>query len=148
MIGGNFRLDAIQAAVLLVKLKYLDDWSQSRQQNAERYDQLFESLGSLVQTPTVVPGARHIYNQYTLRVSDRDGLRAHLAEKDIGTEIYYPVPLHMQECFSNLGYAPSDCPQSEAAASSVLAVPIYPELTATQQKYVFDSCAEFLQKVR
>lgn len=145
MIGGNFRLDAIQAAVLLVKLKHLDRWSEGRQENARRYDELFKVLSDTVATPVVRSGVRHIFNQYTLRVPDRDGLRAHLAEKDIGTEIYYPVPLHLQACFRDLGYQDGDCPQSEAAARSVLAVPIYPELTRDQQRYVVDSCAEFLR---
>lgn len=143
MIGGNFRLDAIQAAVLLVKLKYLDQWSQARQENARRYDAMFEPLGSTIKTPALRPGARHIYNQYTLRVTDRDGLRAHLAKRNIGTEIYYPVPLHRQSCFRELGCGTGDCPESEAAAQSVLAVPIYPELTLGQQQYVVDSCAEY-----
>lgn len=144
-VGGNFRLDAIQAAVLLVKLKYLDRWSQGRQENAHRYDELFKALGTSITTPAIRSGVRHIYNQYTLRVPDRDALRAHLTKKHIGTEIYYPVPLHMQECFKNLGYEPGDCPESEAAAKSVLAVPIYPELTGAQQRYVVESCSEFLQ---
>ncbi len=144
MIGGNFRLDAIQAAVLLVKLKHLDAWSEGRQQNAERYDALFKSLASDVTTPYVRPGVRHIYNQYTVRVADRDGLQEHLKTRNVGTEIYYPVPLHLQVCFASLGYKAGDCPKSEAAAAAVLAIPIYPELSREQQRYVVDCCAEFL----
>jgi len=144
-IGGNFRLDAIQAAVLLVKLNYLDQWSNDRQENARRYDELFKVLGTTITTPTVRSGVRHIYNQYTVRVPDRDALRAHLAKKKVSSEIYYPVPLHLQKCFNELGYKLGDCPQSEAAAKSVLSVPIYPELTGEQQRYVVESCAEFFQ---
>jgi dTDP-4-amino-4,6-dideoxygalactose transaminase len=102
MIGGNFRLDAIQAAILLMKLKYLDVWSAGRQANAARYDAMFAKQAPHIETPTVREGVRHIYNQYTLRVKDRDGLRAHLTEKGVGTEIYYPVPLHLQKCFASL----------------------------------------------
>lgn len=144
VIGGNFRLDALQAAVLLVKLRHLDTWTEQRQQNARNYDRLFESFGDTVVTPSATPGARHIYNQYTLRVSCRDPLRSHLQHKNVGTEVYYPVPLHLQECFRNLGYSKGDCPQAELAAQSVLSIPIYPELTDRQQRFVVDSCAEFL----
>ena len=144
MIGGNFRLDALQAAVLLVKLRHLDDWSAQRQENAAHYDDLLTALSEHVERPVVRPGCRHIYNQYTLRVSDRDALRAHLAERKIGSEIYYPVPLHLQDCFAHLGYREGDCPQSEAAASQVLSIPIYPELSVAQQQYVVDAIAAFL----
>jgi dTDP-4-amino-4,6-dideoxygalactose transaminase len=143
MIGGNFRLDALQAAILTVKLKCLDAWTAGRQQNASAYDELFARFGDAVKTPVVKPG-RHIFNQYTIRVADRDGLRNHLASRNIGTEIYYPVPLHLQACFANLGYREGDLPEAEAAAKSVLAVPIYPELTEAQQLYVVESCAEYL----
>lgn len=143
IVGGNFRLDALQAAVLLVKLQHLDDWSSARADNAARYVELFSGLEDHVTVPTVRDNVRHIYNQFTLRVHDRDGLRAHLSERKIGTEIYYPVPLHLQECFADLGYAEGDCPQAEVAANSVLSVPIYPELTAAQQEYVFRACTEF-----
>jgi dTDP-4-amino-4,6-dideoxygalactose transaminase len=143
MIGGNFRLDAIQAAILLVKLKYLDDWSAGRQANAARYDAMFAEQAPHIGTPTVRKGVRHIYNQYTLRIADREGLRAHLTQKGVGTEIYYPVPLHLQKCFASLGYKAGDCPVAEAAANSVLAIPIYPELNVEQQQYVVDACAAF-----
>jgi dTDP-4-amino-4,6-dideoxygalactose transaminase len=146
MIGGNFRLDALQAAILLVKLKYLDQWSGGRQENAKRYDAMFAPLAPTVGTPTVRDGCRHIFNQYTLRVPNRDELRAHLSERKISTEIYYPVPLHLQECFEELGYKEGDCPHSEAAAKSVLAVPIYPELTPEQQEYVVDAISDFINR--
>ena len=144
-VGGNFRLDAIQAAVLLVKLRYLDEWTLGRQLNAKKYDELFHSLGIAVITPAMRTGVRHIYNQYTLRVPNRDGLRDYLKAKQIGAEIYYPVPLHLQKCFEILGYRSGDCPEAEAAAESVLSVPIYPELTNEQQLYVTESCAEFIR---
>jgi dTDP-4-amino-4,6-dideoxygalactose transaminase len=144
MIGGNFRLDALQAAILLVKLKYLDQWSAGRQENAKRYDALFESVAPKVGIPVVRDGCRHIYNQYTLRVSNRDDLRAHLSAHNIGTEIYYPVPLHLQECFKELGYKEGDCPHSELAAKSVLAVPIYPELSPEQQEFVVGTIADYV----
>jgi dTDP-4-amino-4,6-dideoxygalactose transaminase len=146
IVGGNFRLDALQAAILLVKLKYLDQWSAARQENAKRYDEMFASFAPSIATPVVRDGCRHIYNQYTLRVPDRDALRAHLSEHNIGTEIYYPVPLHLQECFADLGYSEGDCPHSEAAARSVLAVPIYPELTPEQQEYVVNTIGSFLDR--
>ena len=146
MVGGNFRLDALQAAILLVKLKYLDRWSAGRQENARRYDKLFAPLAPAIVTPTVRDGCRHIYNQYTLRVPNRDELRTHLSEHSIGTEIYYPVPLHLQECFKDLGYKEGDCPHSEAAAKSVLSIPIYPELTPEQQEYVVDTIGNYVKR--
>jgi len=143
MVGGNFRLDAIQAAILLVKLGHLDDWTRQRQENAARYDDLFGRADGQFRMPAVRDGVRHIFNQYTIATPDRDGLRAHLQSQGIGTEIYYPVPLHLQVCFADLGYGEGDCPHSEAAAASVVSVPIYPELTAEQQRYVVDSCLEW-----
>jgi dTDP-4-amino-4,6-dideoxygalactose transaminase len=144
VIGGNFRLDALQAAVLLVKLERLDGWTSARQRNAARYDALFAAAGvRQVATPVVKKGVRHIFNQYVLRVEKRDGLRKFLTDAGVGTEIYYPVPLHMQKCFDYLGMRPDDCPESSAAASSTLAVPIYPELTEQQQQYVVESVAKF-----
>jgi dTDP-4-amino-4,6-dideoxygalactose transaminase len=144
VIGGNFRLDALQAAVLIVKLAKLDSWTAARQANAKRYDDLFAAAKlKQVKTPVVTKGARHIFNQYVIRVERRDALRTHLTDKGIGTEIYYPVPLHMQKCFDYLGMRPEDCPESAKAAAEVLAVPIYPELTAAQQEYVVQSVAEF-----
>ncbi|RMG41903.1 MAG: DegT/DnrJ/EryC1/StrS family aminotransferase [Candidatus Dadabacteria bacterium] len=143
MIGGNFRLDPVQAAVLLVKLKYLDNWHNARQENAERYDQLLEGIN--VKTPVVAYKREyHIYNQYVILVPEkRDQLRNFLREKDIGTEVYYPVPFHLQECFAGLGYKQGDFPVSEQAASHTLALPVYPELTAEMQEYVVNSIGEF-----
>ena len=145
VVGGNFRLDALQAAILLVKLAYLDEWTAGRQANAAYYDKAISNAGldDLVVSPITSTGKRHIYNQYVLRVSDRDGLREHLAAADIGTEIYYPVSLHMQDCFSYLGYAEGDCPESEKAARETVAIPIYPELTSEQLDYVVNQIAEF-----
>lgn len=143
VIGGNFRLDALQAAILLIKLRHLDEWTRGRQLNAEWYDKIFAESAAEVRVPAVLPGVRHIFNQYTLRVSNRDDLQAHFAAQNIGTEIYYPVPLHLQECFAYLGYARGDCPEAEAASDSVLSIPIYAELTEAQQQYVVDACAAF-----
>jgi len=147
VVGGNFRLDALQAAILLVKLRSLDDWTGSRQENAAFYDQQFASAGlrGKVQTPAMTTGRRHIYNQYVLRVENRDGLRDRLAEAGIGTEIYYPVPLHLQKCFADLGYREGDCPESETAARSTVAIPVYPELSRDQQDYVVDTIATFYE---
>lgn len=142
-VGGNFRLDALQAAVLRVKLKYLEGWTAARRRNADRYRALFEGSGlvSDVTLPRDVAG--HIYNQFVIRVPDRDGLRSHLKEDGVETEIYYPVPLHLQECFRDLGYRKGDFPESESAANTSLALPIYPELTADQQEYVVQSIKRF-----
>lgn len=145
VIGGNFRLDELQAAVLCVKLGHLDEWTRGRQRNAQRYDELFraEGIGAEVRTPIVVEGQRHIFNQYVIRVSRRDELREHLREQGIGTEIYYPVPLHEQQCFEYLGYARNDCPAAAEAAEETLALPIYPELTDRQIEHVADRVAMF-----
>jgi dTDP-4-amino-4,6-dideoxygalactose transaminase len=145
IFGGNFRLDELQAAVLSVKLKYLDGWSQARQRNAAFYDAAFASagLGERLATPLRSRGGRHIYNQYVVRAQNRDGLRSFLAERQIGTEIYYPVPLHLQQCFAYLGYRAGDFPHSEQAAARTLALPIYPELTPEQLGYVVESVAKF-----
>jgi dTDP-4-amino-4,6-dideoxygalactose transaminase len=145
LIGGNFRIDELQAAVLNVKLPYLDDWSAARQRNAAFYDSAFgrAKLGAAVRTPYAIPGARHIYNQYIIRVRNRDALRAHLAEQSVGSEIYYPVPLHLQQCFAYLGHAAGAFPHSEAAALETVALPIYPELVPEQLQYVVDSIARF-----
>ncbi len=144
-IGGNFRLDELQAAILNVKLKHLDAWTEGRQHNAAFYDAAFAKakLGDAVQTPKATPGARHIYNQYVIRVRDRDGLRAHLAASGVGSEIYYPIPLHLQQCFAYLGHKVGDFPQSEKAAEETLALPIFPELSEIQLQYVVDSIAAF-----
>ena len=141
MVGTNSRLDAIQAAVLRVKLRHLDRWSEARARNAALYDRLFE--GTRAGRPYRDPRARHIYNQYVIRASKRDELRKHLTDRGIGTEIYYPVPLHLQKCFSMLGHKPGDMPHSEAAAAETLALPIYPELTEDQIRYVASSVREF-----
>jgi dTDP-4-amino-4,6-dideoxygalactose transaminase len=145
LIGGNFRLDAIQAAVLRVKLKYLDQWSAARQENARTYGELFTAAGlqERIHLP-VVSTNRHIYNQYVIQVAEkRDELRDHLTAQGIGSEIYYPVPLHLQECFAALGYSPGDFPQAEKAAARTVALPIYPELQPEQLAYVVDQIAAF-----
>jgi dTDP-4-amino-4,6-dideoxygalactose transaminase len=138
MIGGNFRIDEIQAAVLNVKFKYLDGWTAARQRNAALYRELFAAAGlsGVVGLPTELAGSRHIYNQFVIRVADRDRLKQHLAEHGVGTEIYYPVPLHLQECFAYLGYQEGDCPEAERAARETLAIPIYGELNRDQLEYV------------
>jgi dTDP-4-amino-4,6-dideoxygalactose transaminase len=145
LIGGNFRIDEIQAAVLNVKLPHLDAWTTARQRNAAFYDAAFAraQLGVQVRTPTAVPGSRHIYNQYVVRARNRDALRQHLTERHVGSEIYYPVPLHLQQCFAYLGHAAGAFPHSEEAALETVALPIYPELAPEQLQYVVDSIAEF-----
>ena len=130
IIGGNFRLDALQAAVVRVKLQYLDNWTEGRQKNAELYNKLFASNPS-VTTPPAIQN-RHIYNQYIIRVEHRDEMREYLAANNIGSEIYYPIPMHLQECFADLGYTEGDFPEAEKAASTTLAIPIYPELSEEQ----------------
>jgi dTDP-4-amino-4,6-dideoxygalactose transaminase len=147
LIGGNFRIDELQAAVLLVKFRHLEDWHAGRRRNAAYYDAAIRKAGiaDRVSTPVALLGHRHIYNQYVIRAPNRDRLRAHLAECGVGTEIYYPVPLHMQQCFAYLGYRPEDCPQSARAAQETLALPIYPELTEVQLQYVVDSIAQFIK---
>lgn len=149
IVGGNFRLDTIQAAVLLVKLRHLDAWHKARQEHADRYRELFRQggLAGAVGLPEVVdstPGIRsHIYNQFVIRTPKRDALREFLTTQGIGTEIYYPVPFHLQECFRDLGYKAGDFPESERAARETLALPVYPELTPEQQAYVVDRIAVF-----
>jgi dTDP-4-amino-4,6-dideoxygalactose transaminase len=141
-IGGNFRLDPIQAAALLVKLSYLDEWSKARRGNAAYYDKKFS--GTVVQTPHISPDCISIFNQYVIRVPRRDELMAHLRDNNIGCEIYYPVPAHLQECFSYLGYKEGDFPEAEQAAKEVLAIPIYPELTDEMKDYVVETVLSFL----
>ncbi len=146
-VGGNFRLDALHAAVLRVKLPHLDDWTRARRRNAERYDAMFAQAGltGVVRLPATAAGSTHIYNQYVIRTPQRERLRAHLRERDIGTEVYYPLPLHRQPCFRGLGYAEGAFPEAEAAAREVLALPIYGELTEVQQAWVVESIREFFQ---
>ncbi|HZF26377.1 MAG TPA: DegT/DnrJ/EryC1/StrS family aminotransferase [Steroidobacteraceae bacterium] len=137
LIGGNFRIDEIQAAVLNVKLTHLDAWSRGRQENAAFYDAAFRKGGeSRIGLPAARAGYRHIYNQYVIRVPKRDAVRKYLADCGVATEIYYPVPLHLQECFAYLGYRQGDMPESERAARETLALPIYPELSREQLAHV------------
>jgi dTDP-4-amino-4,6-dideoxygalactose transaminase len=173
-VGGNFRLDALQAAVLRVKAPHLAGWTDARRVNAARYRRLFEEAvvrananagashskvtlapaspeptprGTIV-LPAERPDALHIFNQFVIRTGDRDGLRAHMTARGIGTEVYYPVPFHLQACFADLGYKAGDFPVAEAAAADSLALPIYGELTEGQQRYVVDSAVEYCQTLR
>ena len=166
IIGGNFRLDALQAAVLSVKLPHLDSWSEKRRKNAESYTKLFIERGLATEegktsfdngNKVLLPKAiykdktasvknYHIYNQYIIRVEKRDELRKYLAEKEIGSEIYYPVPFHRQECFAYLGHKPGDFPMADQAANTSAALPIYPELTDEQLVFVVDTIKEFIQR--
>jgi dTDP-4-amino-4,6-dideoxygalactose transaminase len=169
MIGGNFRLDALQAAILSVKLKHLDSWTAARKRNAAYYDSAFSSSPLLEKGVISLPEAMwredfleldsdsepygnkrsshyHIYNQYVIKTPRRDELKAHLLDKGIGTEVYYPLPLHLQECFRDLGQKPNSFPATEDAARQTLALPIYPELTSEQQDYVIDSIQQFFLK--
>ena len=151
-IGGNFRLDAIQAAVLNVKLPHLDSWSAARRSHADFYRQEFESIGltqllTLPSEPYAQSGLtnHHIYNQYVVRAPKRDALRKYLQEHEIGSEVYYPLPLHLQECYADLGYKEGDFPESERAARETLALPIFPELQPEQQAYVVQKIREFYE---
>jgi dTDP-4-amino-4,6-dideoxygalactose transaminase len=145
VVGGNFRLDALQAAVLRVKLKHLAGWTKARRENADRYRMLFAEVGVKgIRLPEDRPG--HIYNQFVIRSHQRDALQRVLRERGIGTEVYYPVPLHMQSCFRELGYCAGALPESEAAARESLALPIYPELTEVSQRYVVAQLAEFCER--
>jgi dTDP-4-amino-4,6-dideoxygalactose transaminase len=145
LIGGNFRIDELQAAVLRVKLKYLDGWTEARQRNAAYYNAAFAAadLGRNLITPQAAVRGRHIFNQYAVRVKNRDALKDHLTACGIGTEIYYPVPLHLQKCFAYLQHVPGDFPESERAAAETLALPVYPELTQAQLDHVIASVADF-----
>jgi dTDP-4-amino-4,6-dideoxygalactose transaminase len=148
-IGINSRLDTIQAAILLVKFKYLEKWTAERQRRAQRYQELFENSLSSVKgfkLPTVQSQNRHIFHQYVIRVPERDRLRQFLFDEGIGTDIYYPVPLHLQECYSFLKYRRGDLPISEKASEEVLALPIYPELTEDQQRMVVNRIKAFYNK--
>jgi dTDP-4-amino-4,6-dideoxygalactose transaminase len=141
-VGGNFRLDPIQAVALMAKLPFLDEWSQGRRTNAAYYNKKFE--GTSVGTPFIREDCVSIYNQYVIRVPRRDELFEHLKTNGIGCEIYYPVPMHMQECFEYLGYKAGDFPEAEKAADEVLALPIYPELTDEMKDSVADTVISFL----
>ncbi len=147
VIGINSRLDSIQAAVLNVKLGYLDAWTMARAERAHQYVELCRDVGldRIVSLPIVQPGRRHVWNQYVIRVPDgrRDELRAYLSDRKIGTEIYYPVPLHRQQCYADLGYAEGSLPETERAARETLALPIFPELTVSEQQRVVDEMANF-----
>jgi len=142
MVGYNSRLDTIHAAALLVKLPHLDSWSQKRRENASRYDEMLK--GVKVERPTDRGQGYHIYNQYTIALDRRDDLRAHLKSRNIGHEVYYPVPLHMQKCFAGLGYKQGDFLVSERAAARALSLPIFPELTAEEAEYVVKAVKEFV----
>lgn len=142
VVGGNFRLDAIQAAVLRVKLRHLDEWTAGRQHNAACYRELFAAAGLAgVELPRENGAGRHIYNQFVIRLKQRDSLIAHLKARQIGHEVYYPAPMHLQACFAELGHRAGDFPESEAAAQETVAIPIYPELTAAQQQVVVNAIA-------
>jgi len=149
LIGINSRLDAIQAAILLTKFKHLEKWHQARQKRAERYRELFQDLLRSVpglRLPVIQYENRHIFHQYVIRAPQRDRLRQYLLQEEVGTEVYYPVPLHLQECYSFLNHRANDFPVSEKAAQEVLALPIFPELTEDQQVYVVDRINAFYKK--
>jgi dTDP-4-amino-4,6-dideoxygalactose transaminase len=148
MLGANFRIDALQAAILRVKLPHLNRWTESRRRNAGRYEALFRDAGLVgtVTLPARSSDSTHIYNQFVIRVPERDRLRAHLQSSGIGTEVYYPVPLHLQPCFRELGHRPGSFPVAETAASEALALPIYGELTESQQSSVVESIRLFFQR--
>jgi dTDP-4-amino-4,6-dideoxygalactose transaminase len=156
IVGGNFRLDALQAAVLQAKLPHLDGWTDGRRANAARYRRLFAEAASraavtlaapaagpmpegTIALPVERPGVRHVYNQFVVRLGRRDAVKAHLTAAGVGCEVYYPVPFHLQQCFASLGYGRGAFPVAEAAAADSLALPIYPELTEAQQRYVVDA---------
>jgi dTDP-4-amino-4,6-dideoxygalactose transaminase len=147
VVGINSRLDTIQAAILRVKLKHLDQWTKQRRQNAERYNARFHKLGaaSAISLPSGHPDCVHTYNQYTIRSPRRDSLRDHLQTNGIGTEIYYPIPLHLQKCFAFLGHHAGDFPNAERAAAESLSLPIYPGLTDEAIDYVADTVAAFVR---
>jgi dTDP-4-amino-4,6-dideoxygalactose transaminase len=158
VVGGNFRLDALQAAVLRVKLQYLDGWTAARRENAATYRRLFADAGLVVpenasssdlqsakgvMLPVEGEGCTHIYNQFVIRSGQRDALQHFLRERGIGTEVYYPISLHQQECFADLGYTAGAFPESERAAAETLALPIYPELTGEMQATVVEAITDF-----
>jgi dTDP-4-amino-4,6-dideoxygalactose transaminase len=145
VVGGNFRLDALQAAVLRVKLPHVADWIEGRRVNADRYRLLFAEakLEDTVVLPPALAGRGHTFNQFVVRVPRRDELRAHLAKRGVGAAVYYPLPLHLQPCFADLGHSSGDFPQAERASCEVLALPIFPELTTAEQEEVVGAIAEF-----
>jgi dTDP-4-amino-4,6-dideoxygalactose transaminase len=150
VVGINSRLDALQAAVLRAKLPHLDEWTTARQRKAQQYELIFidAGLAEQIEVPFVRKNARHIFHQFVIRIRDgqRDALREHLREHGVGTDVYYPVPLHLQECFAFLGYKEGDFPVAELAAKETLALPVYPELTDEQQDYVVNAIAKFLAR--
>ncbi len=141
-VGLNSRLDTLQAAILDVKLDHLASWSEARRANAAWYNEKLAGIPQ-VKTPCIAPEAVSIYNQYTLLCEDRDALLKYLKSRDIGCAVYYPLPLHLQECFAELGYKPGDLPVAEATAQKVLSIPVYPELTEAQKLYVLDAIRDF-----
>lgn len=149
-VGINSRLDSLQAAILRVKFRYLDQWVAARRKNAQRYRDLFDEAelvsSGAVRLPAESGSALHVYNQFVIRARDRDKLRACLAERGVGTEIYYPVPLHAQACFKNMGHQIGDFPESERAAEEVLAIPVYPELSESAQTYVVETIGSFYRQ--
>jgi dTDP-4-amino-4,6-dideoxygalactose transaminase len=147
VVGGNFRLDALQAAVVLAKLPYLDGWTAARQANAARYDRLLAAAGLVERgglAPPRVAASRHVFNQYVIRTRRRDALRAFLADNAVASEVYYPVPLHRQDCFAHLGCADTPCPEADRAASETLALPVFPELSDEQALHVVDTIGRFV----
>lgn len=146
-VGGNFRIDALQAAILRAKYPHLETWTNARQRNAERYRSLFKEAGvpEDVILPKETEQRRHIYHQFVIRSSHRDALQKFLKENGVGTEVYYPLPLHLQECFKGLNHHPGDFPISERAAKETLALPVYPELTVDQQEYVVRTVMSFYE---
>jgi dTDP-4-amino-4,6-dideoxygalactose transaminase len=147
IVGGNFRLDAIQAAILRVKAPHLERWTAARRANAGRYDRLFQEAGLVppLVLPAEPPGCVHGFNQYVIRAPRRDDLRTHLEARGVGTAVYYPVPLHLQACFADLGYREGSCPRAETAAREALALPIYGELAEEAQQYVVHCMAEVVE---
>jgi len=148
LVGLNSRLDALQAAVLSVKLRHLERWTEGRRRNAGKYERLFADAKLLdrVVLPKTAPGNYHVYNQYTIRAQKRDELRAFLKDRQIGTEIYYPIPMHLQGCYRDLGYQKGDLPVSERASEEVVSLPIYAELTDAQLAYVVEAIKEFYSR--
>ena len=146
-VGGNFRLDALQAAVVRVKLRRLPEWSASRRANAFRYKTLFAEhrLGDAIVAPDDTPG--HVYNQFVIRAQSRDALKTFLRDHGVATEVYYPLPLHLQECFDQLGYVHGDLPHAEGAARSALALPVYPELGLDQLRHIVTCLGNFVKSV-